>query len=84
MRSWFNKYSSPDGIKKSIKLDVLQFGPLCPRGFFSFSDCSTLPTVSSLILSLPKTNVFSLRLWFEGSGAKLLCPSFESPFPYSL
>lgn len=56
---------------------------VCVPGAFSLSDCSKLPTVSSLVLSLPKTNVFSLRLWFEGRGARLLRPSFEFPFPFS-
>lgn len=63
---------------------------VCVPGASFLSDCSKAShKVSSLFPSPPKTSVFSppvanLCLWFEGKGARLLCPSFKSPFPYSL
>lgn len=59
----------------------------CPRGFFS--QFRKLPRKSLLFPSPPMTSVFSppvvnLCLWFEGKGARLLCPSFKSPFSCSL
>lgn len=71
---------------KSIKFGVLQCGytGLCPRGFFPQWLQQASHKVSSPFLSLHKTSVFSLCLWFEGKGARLLCPRFKSPFPYSL
>lgn len=89
VRFLLSEYSSPDIMKERSKLDVVQceHTGLCPKGFFPLQQASQ--RVSILFLSPPKTSVFSppvanLCLWFEGKGARLLCPSFKSPFSYSL